>query len=159
MPLIGEMCYQCMHSVKAGMKDALAPQVMFTDLGLKYVGPIDGHDEHAVEAALRHARGFNAPVIVHVATRKGMGYGPAESDEADQMHSTGIIDPQTGLATSVAAPGWTSVFSDELIKQRRQASRRRRDHRRHAGARRGCRPSARASPTASSTSASPSSTP
>ncbi|KAA0100979.1 1-deoxy-D-xylulose-5-phosphate synthase [Mycolicibacterium sp. P1-18] len=117
LPLIGEVWYQCMHSVKAGIKDALSPQVMFTDLGLKYVGPIDGHDEHAVEAALRHARGFNAPVIVHVATRKGMGYGPAESDEAEQMHSTGIIDPQTGLATSVAAPGWTSVFSDELIKR------------------------------------------
>ena len=88
VPLIGELCYQCMHSVKAGIKDALSPQVMFTDLGLKYVGPIDGHDEHAVEAALRHARGFNAPVIVHVVTRKGMGYAPAENDEADQMHST-----------------------------------------------------------------------
>jgi 1-deoxy-D-xylulose-5-phosphate synthase len=117
VPFIGEICYQCMHSVKVGIKDALSPQVMFSDLGLKYVGPIDGHDEHAVEAALRHARGFNAPVIVHVATRKGMGYGPAESDEAEQMHSTGVIDPQTGLATSVAAPGWTSVFSDELIKR------------------------------------------
>ena len=122
LPLIGEICYQCMHSVKVGVKDALSPQVMFTDLGLKYVGPIDGHDERAVEAALRHARGFNAPVIVHVATRKGKGFGPAESDEAEQMHSTGIIDPQTGLATSVAAPGWTSVFSDELI--RRAAKRR-----------------------------------
>jgi 1-deoxy-D-xylulose-5-phosphate synthase len=117
VPLIGEFCYQCMHSVKAGIKDALAPQVMFTDLGLKYVGPIDGHDEHALEAALRHARGFNAPVIVHVATNKGMGYGPAVADDAEQMHSTGVIDPQTGLATSVAAPGWTSVFSDELIKR------------------------------------------
>jgi 1-deoxy-D-xylulose-5-phosphate synthase len=116
VPLIGELCYQCMHSVKAGIKDALSPQVMFTDLGLKYVGPIDGHDEHAVEVALRHARGFNAPVIVHVVTRKGMGYGPAESDEAEQMHSTGVIDPLTGLSAAVSAPGWTSVFSEELIK-------------------------------------------
>jgi 1-deoxy-D-xylulose-5-phosphate synthase len=116
VPVIGEFCYQCMHSVKVGIKDALAPQAMFTDLGLKYVGPIDGHDEHAVEAALRSARGFNAPVIVHVATRKGMGYGPAENDEAEQMHATGIIDPLTGLATSVSAPGWTAAFSDELIK-------------------------------------------
>src|SRR6478672_8845538 len=110
VPVIGEFCYQCMHSIKAGIKDALSPQVMFTDLGLKYVGPIDGHDEHAVEAALRHARGFNAPVIVHVVTRKGMGYAPAEDDEEDQMHSTGVIDPLTGLATSVAGPGWTSAF-------------------------------------------------
>ena len=117
VPFIGELCYQCMHSIKAGIKDALSPQVMFTDLGLKYVGPIDGHDEHAVEAALRHARGFNAPVIVHVVTRKGMGYGPAEADEAEQMHSTGVIDPHTGVATSVAGTGWTSVFSEELIKR------------------------------------------
>jgi len=116
VPVIGEICYQCMHSVKAGIKDALSPQVMFTDLGLKYVGPIDGHDEHAVEAALRHARGFNAPVIVHVVTRKGMGYGPAEADEAEQMHACGVIDPVTGLATSESAPGWTATFSDELIR-------------------------------------------
>ncbi|ORB68831.1 1-deoxy-D-xylulose-5-phosphate synthase [Mycolicibacterium tusciae] len=115
VPIIGEICYQCMHSIKAGIKDALSPQVMFTDLGLKYVGPIDGHDEHAVENALRHARGFNAPVIVHVVTRKGMGYAPAENDEADQMHSCGVIDPETGLATSVPGPGWTSAFSDALI--------------------------------------------
>lgn len=116
LPVVGEFCYQCMHSIKAGIKDAIAPQVMFTDLGLKYVGPIDGHDEHAVESALRHARGFNAPVIVHVVTRKGMGYAHAENDEADQMHACGVIDPETGLPTKASGPGWTSVFSDELIR-------------------------------------------
>ncbi|MEI7914005.1 MAG: 1-deoxy-D-xylulose-5-phosphate synthase [Mycobacteriaceae bacterium] len=115
MPVIGEVCYQAMHSIKAGIKDAVSPQAMFTDLGLKYVGPIDGHDEHAVENALRHARGFNAPVIVHVVTRKGMGYAPAENDEAEQMHACGVIDPETGLAATASAPGWTSVFSDALI--------------------------------------------
>jgi len=115
MPMIGEVCYQAIHSVKAGLKDAISPQAMFTDLGLKYVGPIDGHDEHAVETALRHARGFNAPVIVHVVTRKGMGYPPAENDEAEQMHACGVIDPETGLATAASAPGWTSVFSEALI--------------------------------------------
>ncbi|MCV7222532.1 1-deoxy-D-xylulose-5-phosphate synthase [Mycolicibacterium elephantis] len=115
VPIIGELCYQGMHSIKAGIKDALSPQVMFTDLGLKYVGPIDGHDEQAVENALRSARGFKAPVIVHVVTRKGMGYAPAENDEADQMHACGVIDPETGLATSVSGPGWTSAFSDALI--------------------------------------------
>jgi len=116
VPVVGEFCYHCMHSIKAGLKDALSPQVMFTDLGVKYVGPIDGHDEHAVEAALRSARGFNAPVIVHVVTRKGMGYAPAEADVAEQMHACGVIDPATGLSTSEAALGWTSVFSDELIR-------------------------------------------
>ena len=117
VPVVGEFCYQCVHSIKAGIKDALAPQALFTDLGLKYVGPIDGHDEHAVEAALRHARGFNAPVIVHVVTRKGMGYSHAENDEAEQMHSTGIIDPHTGQSTAESVLGWTSVFSEELITQ------------------------------------------
>jgi len=115
IPVIGEVCFQTMHSVKAGIKDAVSPQAMFTDLGLKYVGPIDGHDEHAVETALRHARGYNRAVIVHVVTRKGMGYPPAENDEAEQMHACGIIDPETGLATKIAEPGWTSVFSDALI--------------------------------------------
>jgi 1-deoxy-D-xylulose-5-phosphate synthase len=115
MPVIGEACYHAVHSVKAGLKDAISPQVMFTDLGIKYVGPIDGHDEHAVENALRHARGFNAPVIVHVVTRKGMGYPPAENDEAELMHACGVIDPHTGLATKISEPGWTSVFSDALI--------------------------------------------
>jgi len=116
MPVIGEICYQALHSVKVGIKDALAPQALFTDLGLKYVGPIDGHDEGAIETALRHARAFNAPVIVHAVTRKGMGYAPAENDEAEQMHSTGVIDPRTGLATSVAEPGWTSVFTETLVE-------------------------------------------
>ncbi|GBE67086.1 1-deoxy-D-xylulose-5-phosphate synthase [Mycobacterium sp. MFM001] len=116
MPVIGELVYHFMHSVKAGVKDALSPQLLFTDLGLKYVGPVDGHDEHAVETALRSARGFGGPVLVHVATRKGNGYGPAENDEAEQMHSCGVIDPATGLATSVPGPGWTATFSEALIE-------------------------------------------
>jgi 1-deoxy-D-xylulose-5-phosphate synthase len=115
VPLVGEFCYHFMHSVKAGVKDSLSPQLMFTDLGLKYVGPVDGHDEHAVEVALRSARGFGGPVIVHVVTRKGMGYAPAEADEAEQMHSTAPIDPATGQATKVAGPGWTATFSEALI--------------------------------------------
>ncbi len=117
LPLVGEACYHLMHSVKAGIKDSLSPQLLFTDLGLKYVGPVDGHDERAVEVALRKARGFGRPVIVHVVTRKGMGYPPAEADEAEQMHSTVPIDPATGLATAKeAGRAWTGVFSDALIE-------------------------------------------
>ena len=115
MPVLGETFYHFLHSVKAGIKDSLSPQLLFTDLGLKYVGPVDGHDERAVEIALRKARGFGGPVIVHVVTRKGMGYAPAENDKAEQMHSTGPLDPATGQATKVAGPGWTATFSDALI--------------------------------------------
>ncbi|MGF2950824.1 1-deoxy-D-xylulose-5-phosphate synthase N-terminal domain-containing protein, partial [Mycobacterium sp. THU-M116] len=120
MPLVGKVAYRFMHSVKAGIKDSLSPQLLFTDLGLKYVGPVDGHDERAVEVALRHARDFGRPVIVHAVTRKGMGYAPAEDDEAEQMHSCGVIDPVTGRATKVAGPGWTATFSDALIALGRQ---------------------------------------
>lgn len=120
VPIVGELGYQVIHSIKAGLKDALSPQPLFTDLGLKYLGPIDGHDEQAVESALRRARGFGGPVIVHVVTRKGMGYGPAENDEAEQMHSCGVIDPLTGFptheATQVGGRGWTAAFSDALIE-------------------------------------------
>lgn len=120
MPLVGKVAYRFMHSVKAGIKDSLSPQLLFTDLGLKYVGPVDGHDERAVEVALRHARDFGRPVIVHVVTRKGMGYAPAEDDEAEQMHSCGVIDPVTGRATKIPGPGWTATFSDALIAYGRQ---------------------------------------
>ncbi|NGX08423.1 1-deoxy-D-xylulose-5-phosphate synthase [Mycobacteroides franklinii] len=120
MPVVGPLAYALMHSLKVGVKDAVSPQVMFTDLGMKYVGPVDGHDEQAVEDALRRARGYGGPVIVHVITRKGMGYGPAEDDEAEQMHSTGVIDPKTGRAIKASAPGWTSVFSDALIDVARE---------------------------------------
>jgi 1-deoxy-D-xylulose-5-phosphate synthase len=116
MPVFGELAYQFVHSVKAGVKDALSPQLLFTDLGLKYVGPVDGHDEHAVETALRSARGFRGPVLVHVVTHKGMGYGPAEADEAEQMHSCGVIDPATGIATKIPGPSWTATFSESLIE-------------------------------------------
>ena len=83
---VGPAVYDALHAMKKGMKDALAPQGLFEDLGLKYVGPIDGHDRAAVEQALAQAKRFNGPVIVHVMTRKGFGYDAAERHEADQFH-------------------------------------------------------------------------
>ncbi|MCL2536052.1 MAG: 1-deoxy-D-xylulose-5-phosphate synthase, partial [Nocardiaceae bacterium] len=117
MPWVGRAAYQLLHGMKAGLKDAVSPQVMFTDLGIKYLGPVDGHDEVAMESALRRAKAFGGPVIVHAVTRKGMGYAPAENHVADQMHATGVIDPLTGLSRGTSAPDWTSVFSAELIEQ------------------------------------------
>ncbi|MGU3433329.1 1-deoxy-D-xylulose-5-phosphate synthase [Actinomycetes bacterium M1A6_2h] len=117
LPVVGTPAYLMLHGMKAGLKDAVSPQVMFTDLGIKYLGPVDGHDERALESALRRAKDYGGPVIVHAVTRKGMGYSYAENDVADQMHSTGIIDPLTGLAKSKSKPDWTSVFSAELIER------------------------------------------
>ena len=81
-PLVGDPLFDALHGIKRGLKDVLTPQGLFEDLGLKYVGPIDGHDIAAIEAALARARRFGGPVIVHCVTRKGYGYGPAEDDEA-----------------------------------------------------------------------------
>jgi 1-deoxy-D-xylulose-5-phosphate synthase len=114
-PVVGTAIYDALHGMKKGLKDLIQPQVMFEDLGLKYVGPIDGHDTVAVERALRKARDFGAPVIVHCLTEKGRGYPPAVDDEADQFHSVSVIDPATGQPINVAAPTWTDVFGEEIV--------------------------------------------
>jgi 1-deoxy-D-xylulose-5-phosphate synthase len=112
----GRAAYEALHGLKKGIKDVVAPQGMFEDLGLKYVGPIDGHDEPAVERALRRAQAYAGPVIVHVITEKGRGYTPAEEDIADRFHSVGAIHPETGLPVAPSRFGWTSVFADEIVR-------------------------------------------
>ncbi|MGI8522414.1 MAG: 1-deoxy-D-xylulose-5-phosphate synthase N-terminal domain-containing protein, partial [Nocardioides sp.] len=114
VPGVGPPVYDALHAMKKGMKDALAPQGLFEDLGLKYVGPIDGHDRTAVEQALSLAKRFGGPVIVHVMTRKGFGYDPAERHEADQFHQIGAFDVETGEARP-AGRIWTDYFSEEMV--------------------------------------------
>lgn len=116
-PLIGQAVYGLMHGFKMGVKDVLAPQGMFSDLGLKYLGPIDGHDLEAVETALQQAKRFGAPVIVHCITQKGRGFKAAEDHEEDRFHAVGPIDEVTGA--SLAEPGvrtWTDAFGEELAR-------------------------------------------
>ncbi|MGE5720370.1 MAG: 1-deoxy-D-xylulose-5-phosphate synthase, partial [Nocardioidaceae bacterium] len=111
---VGPAVYDALHAVKKGMKDALAPQGLFEDLGLKYVGPIDGHDRAAVEHALTQAKRFGGPVIVHVITKKGFGYDAAERHEADNFHSPGPFDVETGVENPKGQI-WTDVFADEMV--------------------------------------------
>jgi 1-deoxy-D-xylulose-5-phosphate synthase len=115
-PVVGPPVYTALHGLKRGIKDFVQPQVLFEDLGLKYVGPIDGHDEQALENALRKARDFGEPVIVHAVTVKGFGYQPAVDDEDDCLHSVGAgTDPLTGKSVAAGALSWTNVLSDELV--------------------------------------------
>jgi len=114
-PVVGKPIYAALHAAKAGIKDALSPQMMFSDLGLKYLGPVDGHDFVALEKALHAAKAFGGPVVVHAVTEKGHGYPPAVNDGNDQMHQTDPIDPETGLPKPKGR-SWTSVFGDELVK-------------------------------------------
>ncbi len=114
-PVVGGAMFETLHGVKKGIKDIVAPQGMFEDLGLKYIGPVDGHDEQALERALAKARDFGAPVIVHVITQKGRGYQPAIDDAADQFHGVGKFNPETGLPFEVAGRIWTDEFNEEMV--------------------------------------------
>jgi 1-deoxy-D-xylulose-5-phosphate synthase len=115
-PVVGRPLYETLHGAKKGLKDFIAPQGMFEDLGLKYVGPIDGHDIEALESALQRAKRFRGPVIVHCLTEKGRGYTPALQDDADRFHAVGKIHPDTGLPISTSGLDWTSVFGEEMVK-------------------------------------------
>lgn len=116
MGWVGERAFGALQAVKEGIKHQVVPTQMFQDLGLKYVGPIEGHDIGALMTAFAYAKQHDGPLIIHVATEKGHGFAPAVNNEADQMHSTGVIDPVTGEALGKAGPGWTSVFSEELLR-------------------------------------------
>ncbi len=116
-PLVGPPIYETLHGIKKGIKDVLQPQVLFEDLGLKYLGPIDGHDEQMVEHALRRAGDFGSPVIVHVITRKGFGYPLAEQNEEDCLHQVPAAPPVQVAASAPAVPKrtWSEVFGDALV--------------------------------------------
>ncbi|MEU0391529.1 1-deoxy-D-xylulose-5-phosphate synthase [Streptomyces sp. NPDC006208] len=116
-PVVGKPLYESLHGAKKGFKDAFVPQGLFEDLGLKYLGPVDGHDIEAVESALRRAKRFRGPVLVHCLTEKGRGYRPALEDEADRFHAVGVMDPVTcAPLTASDRASWTSVFGDEIAE-------------------------------------------
>ncbi len=119
-PVVGTPIYDTLHGVKKGIKDVIAPQGMFEDLGLKYFGPVDGHNIAALESAFKIAKDYGSPVLVHVITEKGRGHAPALEDEAEKFHAVGIVDPQTGEPVNKLAVSWTSVFAEELLAQGRK---------------------------------------
>ncbi|MFJ8439087.1 1-deoxy-D-xylulose-5-phosphate synthase [Kitasatospora griseola] len=114
-PVVGQAMFDTLHGAKKGLKDFIAPQGMFEDLGLKYLGPIDGHDLQALESAFTKARNFGGPVIVHCITEKGRGYHAAENNDEDRFHAVGVIHPDTGLPVKTSGKDWTSVFGEEMV--------------------------------------------
>jgi len=114
-PVVGMPIYETLHGMKKGIKDIVAPQGMFEDLGLKYLGPIDGHDIAAMERALRQAKEYGAPILVHAITEKGKGHKPAVADEAEKFHAVGVIDPESGEPLAKSGTSWTKVFAQELV--------------------------------------------
>ena len=114
-PVLGPPVYETLHGIKKGLKDVLQPQVLFEDLGLKYLGPIDGHDEAMVEQALRRAKDYGAPVLVHLITQKGFGYGPAVENEDDCLHQVPGT-PRAAVVPGAPTKTWSQVFGDELME-------------------------------------------
>ena len=121
---LGRLAYSTLRGAGKGLLGTYSPKGMFPNLDLKYIGPIDGHDQEAMEQALRQAKQYGAPVIVHAITQKGRGFPLAEEDVDDQFHAVGHIDPKTGKSLeSTTGQSWTSVFSEEILKIARQNER------------------------------------
>lgn len=117
IPFLGRPAYDLMHGFKTGVKDVIAPQTMFSDIGIKYTGPIDGHDIAALTNHLEQARQFGGPVIVHCVTRKGRGFQAAEENEEDRFHAVGKINEFTGEPLSAAVQAtWTDAFAEEIVQ-------------------------------------------
>lgn len=116
MGWVGRRTFDALHAFKEGVKNTVIPTEMFPELGMKYIGPVDGHDLKDLEHAFEYAKDYEGPLIVHVVTEKGRGYAPAEANTADLMHSTGIIDPRTGDPLSESKPSWTGLFSKTLVE-------------------------------------------
>ena len=115
-PVVGGPIYDTLHGMKKGIKDIIAPQGLFEDLGLKYMGPINGHDISAMERALQQAKEYGAPILVHAITEKGRGHKPAVADEAEKFHAVGVVDPETGEPLAKSGLTWTKVFASELVE-------------------------------------------
>ncbi|VEI12501.1 1-deoxy-D-xylulose-5-phosphate synthase [Trueperella bialowiezensis] len=116
----GQLTYDALRGLKKGMKEMFFDAGIFDSLGLKYMGPIDGHDIRSLEEALTMARDYGGPVVVHAITEKGRGYKPAEKNKADHFHAVGRIHPETGLPIEPSRFGWTSIFADEIVDIARQ---------------------------------------
>jgi 1-deoxy-D-xylulose-5-phosphate synthase len=117
----GRMIYSTIRGAGKGLLGSFAPKGMFPNLDIKYIGPVDGHDLGAMQEALRQAKKYSNPVIVHAITQKGKGYNPAIEDENDQFHAVGQINPDTGISVeSSGGKSWTSIFSDRVVELARE---------------------------------------
>jgi 1-deoxy-D-xylulose-5-phosphate synthase len=115
LPRLGTRAQEAARRVKEGLQNLVVPGVLFEEFGLKYFGPIDGHNLDALEETLSDLKRFEGPVLLHVVTTKGRGYAPAEKD-ATGFHGVGVFDPETGTASKSAKKSYTHVFGETAIE-------------------------------------------
>ena len=112
----GERIHRGIESAEAAVREYWEPPAFFEQLGVRYIGPLDGHDIEGLESALRNAAEWDGPIVVHVLTQKGRGYPPAEDDEEKCLHDISVFDPVTGQVTKTPAPSYTNTFTDTLLE-------------------------------------------
>nr|BAF98621.1 putative 1-deoxy-D-xylulose-5-phosphate synthase [Streptomyces argenteolus] len=117
---LGDRLFTMLKLVKNGLKDMLSPQALFEDLGIKYIGPVPGHDLRGLEQAMRRAKRFGGPVVVHTVTRKGQGYRPAGDDAIDRPHTPGGFTRSAARQAALPVTRWTDVFAEELVSLARE---------------------------------------
>jgi 1-deoxy-D-xylulose-5-phosphate synthase len=124
LPVVGQQAEKGMEAVKAAVREFLQPPSFFEALGVRYIGPIDGHDVRELEIALRNAEDLSSegPIVVHVLTQKGKGYPPAEDDDEKHLHDTPVFDPAVGPPKAVPS-GYTQAFADAILKEAEADSR------------------------------------
>jgi len=117
IPAVGEVAYSGVHGVTSALRELVAPHTFFEALGVRYAGPIDGHDIAAVEQALRNAAGWDGPIVVHVLTQKGRGYAPAETDEVQRLHDVKVVTASSTIdeGAAIAPSTYTDAFSRSLL--------------------------------------------
>ena len=124
LPAVGGLAYSSVQGLYSAIREVMEPTAFFETLGVRYVGPIDGHDVAGMEHALRAASGHEGPIVVHVLTQKGRGYPPAEDDDEKNLHDAPVFDLHTGPAAGWSAPkGYTQAFSESLIAAAAEDSR------------------------------------
>jgi 1-deoxy-D-xylulose-5-phosphate synthase len=116
LPLVGRQAERGMDAVKAAIREYFQPPAFFESLGVRYAGPVDGHDIEALETALRNATEFEGPIVVHVLTQKGRGYPPAEDDDEKHLHDAPVFDPAVGPPKAVPT-GYTQAFAEAIVKE------------------------------------------
>ena len=124
LPVVGQQAEKGMEAVKAAVREFFQPPSFFEALGVRYIGPIDGHDVRELEFALRNAEDLSSegPIVVHVLTQKGKGYSPAEDDDEKHLHDTPVFDPAVGPPKAVPT-GYTQAFADAILKEAEADSR------------------------------------
>jgi 1-deoxy-D-xylulose-5-phosphate synthase len=121
---LGDRLHRGLESAEAAVREMWEPPAFFEQLGVRYIGPLHGHDIEGLESALRNAAAWDGPIVVHVLTQKGRGYPPAEEDEEKCLHDiSGVLDPVTGLVTKSSTPSYMGAFSEALLTAAEQDSR------------------------------------